>query len=410
MTICYIASVVEVPYRGGLGSGGSTHAYEVAKTLVEMGHQVHLLCKRSRPEQAGVELLDGIFVYRMFNWDSAAYQFLRKQSWVWKLARTLYYLFRSSLHTLKILRLARAQRFEVIYERSARSTLAGTWSASLLRIPLVLEVNDRDVSRAALKHARKIVTPEKSILASELQQKVIPLEWGVNTDLFHPGVEGAGVRREHGIGDQSVILFLGSGLPWHGLGDIVGAAERVVEREPNVVFLVVGGGPEINSWRQTIEQRGLHEWFRFPGAVEYASVPAYVASADIGLAPYNSKLAENGRHRFASPLKVLEYMAAAKPAIVTQVANARGTVENGVTGLVIPEDSPDALAAAILRLLENPEWRRTLGKNARRTVEANFSWKQHCSVLLDAFYEVSGTHPVREKRRVLGIHPADRSS
>src|ERR1700737_382908 len=101
MTICYIASVVEVPYRGGLGSGGSTHAYEVAKPLVKMGHQVHLLCKRSRSEQAAVELLDGIFVYRMFNWDSAAYQFLRKRPCVWKLAKTLYYLFRSVLHTFK---------------------------------------------------------------------------------------------------------------------------------------------------------------------------------------------------------------------------------------------------------------------------------------------------------------------
>ena len=385
MNICYIASTIEIPCRTGLGSGGSTHAYEVAKTLAGMGDAVHVLCRRSSTGQVKREQLGDVVIHRIFRWDSAAYKTLLSCELLWRATRKFYYLFRSILHTIQIVRLARNERFALIYERSASSTLAGTCAAWILHLPLVLEVNDQGYRPLSLCVAHKIVTPERDMIPSHARSKVIPLEWGVNTRLFHPSVDGSAVLREYGIEKRDVILFLGSGLPWHGLREIVGAAPLVLQHASNVVFLIVGGGPEISAWERTVGERGLREWFRFTGAVEYAQVPAYVAASDIALAPYNSRLAEHERHRFASPLKVFEYMAGGKAAVVTRVGNTRRIIEDSQTGLVIPEDSPDALAAAILRLLRAPAFRRHLGERARAVAEERFSWESHCSVLREVF-------------------------
>ena len=396
MKICYIASTIEIPYRAGLGSGGSTHAYEVARTLAGLGDAVHVLCRRSLPEQVERERLGNLVIHRLFHWDSTAYKALKSCDLLWRAARIPYYLLRSILHTIQVLRLAQKERFAVIYERSSSATLAGTCAAWILHLPLVLEVNDQGYQPLSLRVAHKIVTPEQDMVPSHARQKVIPLEWGVNTRMFHPSVDGSVVRREYNIERREVILFLGSGLPWHGLREIVDAAPLVLRKTSNVVFLIVGGGPEVSAWERMVGERGLREWFRFTGAVEYAQVPAYVAASDIALAPYNSRLAEHERHRFASSLKVFEYMAGGKAAIVTRVANARQIIEDSVTGLVISEDSPEALAAAILRLLRAPVFRRSLGERARIVAEKRFSWERHCSALREVF--AATTQSSREKR------------
>ena len=385
MRICYIASAIEVPCRAGLGSGGSTHTHEVGRTLAEMGDVVHLLCRRASPEHAERERLGNMEVHRRFGWESAPGRILKRHAVLWKLARVPYYLLHTLLDTVWIARLGRRERFHVIYERSSSATLAGTCASWLLGIPLILEINDEGYRPVSLRLARKIVTPDPDAIRPGVRHKVAALEWGANTRWFHPSITGTGVRRRYGIERRDVILFAGSGLPWHGLREIIKAAPLVVRKADNPLFLIVGTGPEISACRQMVVASGLAEWFRFAGAVEYAEVPAYIAACDIALAPYTSQLAQNRRHRFASPLKVFEYMAGGKPVIVTRVANTRGIIEDSVTGLVIPEDSPDALAAAILRLLGEPELRERLGKHARAAAETKFSWEKHCCELRAIF-------------------------
>lgn len=389
MKICYIASTVEVPYRTGLGSGGSTHTVEVAKTFAEMGDQVFILCRKSCAEQATNELFQGIAIRRLFDWNTTVYRMIKNRRFLWRVARLPYYGLRSIIHALRILRLARKETFDVIYERSSRSSLAGTAAALILRIPLVLEVNDQHWQSLSVRIAKKIVTPEKSVMARSMQDKVVALEWAVNTEMFHPFVDAQPIRHKYGITMRRVVVFVGSGLPWHGLREIVAAAPIVLEQCRDVIFLIVGGGSEISEWQRVVQERGWGKWFQFTGPIGYESVPAYVAAAEIALAPYNSGLAKEQRHQFASPLKVLEYMASGKALIVTKVGNVRQTVKDGINGLVISEDSPHALAEAIILLLNDSKLREMLGQQARAVAEENFSWRRHCVVLRELFAEAA---------------------
>ncbi len=70
---------------------------------------------------------------------------------------------------------------------------------------------------------------------------------------------------------------------------------------------------------------------------------------------------------------MLEAMAVGLPVIATAVGSLPEVVSDGVNGLLIPPKDPEALAAALARLLADPAWARKLGEQARQVVEANFS-------------------------------------
>jgi glycosyltransferase involved in cell wall biosynthesis len=78
-------------------------------------------------------------------------------------------------------------------------------------------------------------------------------------------------------------------------------------------------------------------------------------------------------HREGTPRTVLEAMAMGRPVVTTDVPGCRQTVEDGVTGLLVPREDPAALAAALERLAADPGLRGRLGEAGRRKAEREFS-------------------------------------
>lgn len=384
MNILYIVSVISVPHCGGEGSGGSTHAYEVARHLAARGHRVVVACRRA-PGQAREERLNNVVLHRIFEPGGRVQRIFQAHAWLWKLARIPYYALRSAAHTLRLLQLARNEGIEIIYERSAASTVAGTLAAALLRLPLALEVNDFSVLTCSLRACQAVVTPDRSGIPAFAREKVLPLEWGVNTEFFHPRAPDGWVRQQFKLGATITAIFVGSGLAWHGLDDIVDAATLLQRRGQPMVFLVVGGGACIEEQQKRVRRLGLSAAFRFTGAVPYESVPALMAAADIALAPYNRLLARAGRERMASPIKLFEYMSAGKAVVTTPVGNRRRLVAHGISGWVVAENSPPALAEALEHLAADSGLRQRLGENARRAALEKYSWAAHCRQLESLF-------------------------
>jgi glycosyltransferase involved in cell wall biosynthesis len=251
---------------------------------------------------------------------------------------------------------------------------------------MVLEVNDYYDS-VSIKNAKYIVTPNKRVLPQEVSYKTIEHQWGANIDIFRPGIDAGKLRDRYSLHNKRIAVIVCSGLPWHGLDDVIDSAEMVVENMPDVVFMIVGGGIDPLGYKDKINSLKLANVIIFTGPVKYSEVPEYISLADVALAPYNSllkSLLKKGcrlREFSASPLKVFEYMACGKPVIVTEVANKNNIITHMETGIVISEDSPCEIAEAILSLLKNYELRDRLGKNARIEVENRFSWDKHVNEL-----------------------------
>jgi glycosyltransferase involved in cell wall biosynthesis len=90
---------------------------------------------------------------------------------------------------------------------------------------------------------------------------------------------------------------------------------------------------------------------------------------DVGVAPY-----PQAADFYFSPLKVYEYMAAARPVVASRVGQVARLVEDGVTGVLCPPGDAAALAAALARLHRDPLERERMGRAGRELVLREHSW------------------------------------
>ncbi|MEQ4498269.1 glycosyltransferase family 4 protein, partial [Nocardioides kribbensis] len=148
-------------------------------------------------------------------------------------------------------------------------------------------------------------------------------------------------------------------------GALLDAVERVSGLGPVVI---AGEGPE----RDLLLRRVAATGWRGPGGVEVVGqlpdLAPTLAAADVYV---STSAAEN------QPLAMLQAMAHGLPVVATAVGGVPEVVRDGVEGLLVPVDDPDALGAALRRLRDDPRLRRRLGTAARERVAAGWT-RSHC--------------------------------
>ncbi len=113
---------------------------------------------------------------------------------------------------------------------------------------------------------------------------------------------------------------------------------------------------------QLIRRHGLGAQFELAGSV--SDIPAFTAGLDVAVLCSQAE---------GMPNAVLEYMAAGRPIVATDVGAVSELLDDGVHGLVIPPRNAAALAHALERLLEDPGFSLSLGEAARRRVREHYS-------------------------------------
>jgi glycosyltransferase involved in cell wall biosynthesis len=119
---------------------------------------------------------------------------------------------------------------------------------------------------------------------------------------------------------------------------------------PDIQLLIAGSGPAEQELRQLTLSLGVQEHVLFQGFVPYSDLPALLARADIGVATSR----QNEFRQYASPLKLVEYMAAGLPVICSGGGEAEKMIEESKAGVNIPFE-PEAFAAAVQSLLTIPD-------------------------------------------------------
>jgi glycosyltransferase involved in cell wall biosynthesis len=148
-----------------------------------------------------------------------------------------------------------------------------------------------------------------------------------------------------------------------------------------VRLVLIGGGSELeNVKRRMAEDARVGDKVNFVGQVPHDEVPSYLAALDIALLPAHES--------FTSPLKVFEYMAAAKPVVAPALPNIMEIIKDGETGLLFPPGNVEAMASHVLRLIAAPEQRRVLGEAARSEVLAKYTWEANARRLTQIAEEV----------------------
>ena len=206
---------------------------------------------------------------------------------------------------------------------------------------------------------------------------MIPAPVGADIDQFNPHNDGAKIRKKYG-NPPHIILYIGQLEGGSYAELLLQAAQIALKKDPHLCFLIVGGGNKLPELMNTAKELGISDNVIFTNYILHAEIPDYVAAADICIACFEDNLIT----RCKSPLKVAEYLAAGKPIIASGVGDVPKMVSGA--GKIVPPGNSEALANAIIDLLQHPEQIPAMKVNARRKSETEYNW----SVIADRFLEL----------------------
>jgi len=187
---------------------------------------------------------------------------------------------------------------------------------------------------------------------------------GTDIHRFHPGVDGAPVRREVALSPEHFVITQVGIRSWRGWSDVLEAMRRVSVAVPAARLLFVGARPPAIA---TISDRaralGIGDRVVVIGPRE--DMPHVMAASDVVVDASWAGAGITGAIR--------EALACERAVVATRLAGMPELVVDGETGLLVPPRDAEALAAAILRLHADPTWRGELARAGRKRVEAEFS-------------------------------------
>lgn len=215
-----------------------------------------------------------------------------------------------------------------------------------------------------LRSAIRIVAPARHLI-ERLRQlgltNVSHVPNSVDLETFRPAPRDPGLARRLGIEESDVVVVHLSNLAEIKRPlDLVESAETTLRTRPDLLYVVVGDGPNRRAMEERCAERGVADRFRFTGWVDYDSVPDYVRLADVVVV---ASAAEG------QALVYLEAQACGRTLIASDIAAAREVVVNGRTGLLFRMGDIDDLAAKTLLAVNDPRLRRSLGREAREQVK-----------------------------------------
>ena len=202
---------------------------------------------------------------------------------------------------------------------------------------------------------------------------------GVDSGSFNklPERDESTVRKELGFTQgERIILTVNRLDPRKNLETLVCAAPKVLQRCPDVKFLVAGEGPQLSSLMSLAKEKRVEASFRFLGRISERSLASYYSAADLFVL---TSIYE------AFGVVLVEAMAAAKTVIAPRVGGIPEIVKDGETGFLFPARNTRVLTDLMLRVLEDKELRAIIGERAREMAETHFTWDRIVKRYLDAY-------------------------
>jgi len=293
---------------------------------------------------------------------------------------------------LKLARALRRHKVQVVNPHSSADGWIAGLAGRLARTPLIIrsrhiEVDypNRRTSRLAygtLPH--HVITTSERISTGLIERlclqpdRVQCISTGINLEQFDAGATGT-LHQELGLDSEVPLVGMVSVIrSWKGHDYFVEAAKIVAARFSTAHFVVAGGGNDkrLEKIRRWVNEAGLKDYFHLLG--HRTDVPKLLTSYSVLVLP------STGHEGI--PQIILQSHAMACPVVGTTAGGIPEVVTDEITGLLVPPKDSPALAAAIIRLLENKTLRNEMAAQGRTMVATNHSEKHMCEKL-EALYQ-----------------------
>ena len=203
---------------------------------------------------------------------------------------------------------------------------------------------------------------------------------GVDTGRFRPDAAArAELRARYRLGQRPLVVCLSRLVPRKGQDMLIRALPAIRDEVRGAALAIVGGGPYLAALRRLAQRAGVADHVVFTGGVPWAELPAHHAMADVFAMPCRTRGA--GLDVEGLGIVFLEASATGVPVVAGRSGGAPETVREGETGYVVDGRSVARIAAAVTRLLQDPDLAVRMGAAGRRWVGENWCWQTHAARL-----------------------------
>lgn len=252
--------------------------------------------------------------------------------------------------------------------RRIKNLCVSTWGSDVVPNPpeTRLSLRDRLSKRLLLSQAAAITATsaylarETATLAGNDRVRVVP--FGVDCEVFSPE------KRQSHAGLR--VCFVKHLSVKYGPDHLLRAFKTVSAAFPAARLSIAGGGPMKDELTTLARRLGLEDRTEFLGQIPASEVPAVLATADIFAMPSVFDSETFG-------VAAVEAQAMGVPVVASRVGGVPEAVRDGETGILVKPADPEALAAAIARLLGDPGLRDRMGKAARKFVAERYDFKDN---------------------------------
>lgn len=220
-------------------------------------------------------------------------------------------------------------------------------------------------------------------LSTRARESMVRIAPGIDTSHFAPSDSAEQLKKDLDLAGKRVIVSVGRLVHRKGQDTLVEALPEIVSAFPDAHLLFVGVGPHLEYIHKRAIQLNVLQHISFVGRVQYSELPRFISVGEIFAMPSRSRLA--GLEVEGLGIVYLEASACELPVIGGLSGGAPDAVLEGETGFAVDGLNPSAVAAGVIRLLEDPQLAKAMGKRGRQWIIDEWEWR-HWSERFNALF------------------------
>ena len=265
-------------------------------------------------------------------------------------------------------------QIRIVHSHDFYTNVFGTFAANHSRVASKRETDgmrsqaQRAIEKQVFRRAERIVANsaavKKYLIAGGVSSNKISVVYnGLDLSKFKTAFDRQEILRAYNLPDKKLVTIVANLR--HAVKNqemFLRAAQQISEKHQNTAFVLAGEGERAAELKKLASELKIEREVFFVGSAE--RVPELLAISEVCVLASRAEGFSNA---------ILEYFAASRPVVATNVGGAAEVISDGENGFLIESDDNRTMAEKILFLLENPETAKKMGERGREKIEARFS-------------------------------------